>query len=126
MKKYLGISILLLLICGTSVFAQQTNFITPEQAIEDIKNFYRKRQNLIHVSIYLLEIIKSQDDSDIMLVYFLKDIDPDTVKNIDGIIDNRNIDIPIKVAVYNYSHLKNTWRLFEIKSADSGLVLEVD
>jgi hypothetical protein len=125
MKKYLGISILLILICGSSVFAQQTNFITPEQAVEEIKKYYKEREDQLHVTINLLDIINSQENSNIMFVFFLKDQDPDVVKDLDGNITNSK-KVPVLLAVYTYSHLKHTWRLFEIKPADSGLVFEVD
>lgn len=125
MKRYLGISILLLFFCGTSVFAQTTNFITPEQAIEEIKKYYKEREDQLHVTIHLLDIINSQENSNIMFVFFLKDQDPDVVKDLDGNITSGK-KVPVLVAVYTYSHLKYTWRLFEIKPADSGLVFEVD
>jgi hypothetical protein len=47
-----------------------------------------------------------------------------TAKNHDGNIDSS--ETKVMIAVYTYSHLKYSWRLFEIRRLKDRMIFEVD
>ena len=122
MKKWILGMVLLVVFSANTAFGQ-SSFKSPEDVKHDIGKYYNERLRKLNASIYLLEIMNSEKDSNFMYVYFM-DKDPYIKKDLNGNIDSG--ETRVMIAVYTYSHLKFAWRLFKIRQAKEGLVFEVD
>lgn len=122
MKKSFFIALMVMIIGITSAFA--ADFISQTQIKADIENYYKERTNIFSTSLYLLDIISSEEDSNWMYVYFLEGQDPSIAKDMDDNINSSSTRV--MVAIYTFGYLKSNWRLWRIEQASGGLMFKID
>lgn len=72
---------LFILISAVPVFAQMDTFLNPDQVVKEIEKYFQEVEGELTPRIYIIEIAKSEEDSNLMFVYFLKNEDPTLVKD---------------------------------------------
>ncbi len=117
MKKYFAGTLLLILIAAVPCFAQLEVFLNNDQIVQEI-------EKKLNTTVYLIEIAQSDDDINVMFVYFLKNVDPAEVKDINSNIDSSKV--PVMVATYNFNYDKFAWGLKEIKPFQGKSVFKVN
>ena len=104
--------------------ADASEYVAPDDAEAKIKAYYDNvfRSNVR--KIYLLEIVRADDDSELMYVYFLKDKDPRVVDDPRGNISA--VSAPVYKATFHYSYLGGEWRIKEIKRYRGKMVFRYE
>jgi hypothetical protein len=107
-----------------STTADSSDYVAPDDAEVKIKAYYEDvfRSNVRRV--YLLEIVRADDDAELMYVYFLKDKDPKVVDDPRGNISA--VTAPVYKAVFHYSYLGGEWRIKEIKRYKGKMVFRYE
>lgn len=93
------------------------------QLKSEIEAYYVEVLGKMAYQISLIDIVSSEDNSNVFYVYFLDDKSILSAKDFNNNIYSRTVRVMI--AVYTYSYLIETWRLKTIRRAGDGLVFKV-
>lgn len=93
--------------------ADSSGYVPPDEAKAKIKAYYDDVHGAVVRKVYLLEIVRAEDDAELIHVYFLKDRDPKVVDDPKGNITA--VSAPVLKATFHYSYLGAEWRIKEIK-----------
>lgn len=105
-------------------FTQGFDFLSQQEILEDIETYYKEIYGKMIISVHLLEVFNSEENSNFMYVYFLESKMLLTRKDFYSNIKSGNA--PVMMAIYTYSYLKGVWRLKTIRRAEPGLIFKVD
>jgi len=100
--------------------ANPDDHVAPDDATAKIKAYYESVLSAVVRRVYLLEIVRSEDDAELIYVYFLKDTDPKVVDDPRGNITSDSA--PVLKATFHYSYLGGEWRIKEIKRYHGKIV----
>jgi hypothetical protein len=111
-------------IAPLSTTADSSDYVAPDDAEAKIKAYYDDvfRSNVRRI--YLLEIVRADDEAELMYVYFLKDKDPKVVDDPRGNISA--LTAPVYKATFHYSYLGGEWRIKEIKRYRGKIVFRYE
>jgi hypothetical protein len=104
--------------------ADPSDYVAPDDAEAKIKAYYDDVYRSVVRRVYLLEIVRSDDDTELIYVYFLKDKDPKVVDDPRGNISA--VTAPVLKAVFHYSYLGGEWRIKEIKRYRGKIVFRYE
>lgn len=115
---------LAMLIAPFATTADPSDYVPPDEAKTKIKAYYDDVHRAVVRRIYLLEIVRADDDAELMYVYFLRDKDPKVVDDPRGNISA--VTAPIYKATFHYSYLGGEWRIKEIKRYRGKIVFRYE
>lgn len=104
--------------------ADPSGYVPPAEARAKIKAYYDDVYRSVVRRVYLLEIVRDEDDAELIHVYFLKDRDPKEVDDPRGNITSDSA--PVLRATFHYSYLGGEWRIKEIKRYRGRIVFRYE
>ena len=104
--------------------ADSSDYVAPDDAEAKIKAYYDDVHRAVVRRVYLLEIVRADDDAELMYVYFLKDKDPKVVDDPRGNISA--VTAPVYKATFHFSYLGDEWRIKEIKRYRGKIVFRYE
>ncbi len=124
MKKITAITGIMLFILSLTIISAHSNDLPlASQIKEEIEIYYAEVRGKMSHQISLIDIVSSEDNSNIFYVYFLDDKSILSAKDFNNNINSTNTRV--MVAVYTFSYLTETWRLKTVRRAEDGLIFKV-